>query len=97
MRRLIALLASLLAGPALAQTPPPAPPAPPVALMGAMPGAEDAFIKAIEDARQSYTNGINDMVRGIARPRRAEALCRAVPRGRVALGCPSRRAARPGS
>ena len=87
MRRLAVLALTLIAWPALAQIPapaaPPPPPAPPVALMGSQPAAEDAFIKSIEDARQSYTNGINDMVRGIARPRRAEALCKAVARGRV--------------
>lgn len=97
MRRL-ALIAALAAWPAFAQTPAPAltpPPGqspplsgpsaapPPATIMGAQPPAEDGFIKAIEDARQSYTSGINDMVRGIARPRRAETLCRVVPRGRI--------------
>ncbi len=61
----------------------PAPPAAPPASMGAQPAAEDAFIKAVEDGRQTYANGVNDMVRGVARPRRAEALCRGVPRGQV--------------
>lgn len=71
MRRLLLLL--FLATPltAHAQAPPPA------------STAEDAFIKAIDDARAAYAAGLNDLVRGAARPRRAEALCRAVPRGRM--------------
>lgn len=66
---------SLLAAPALAQAP--AAPAP------ATPSIEDQFIKAVDDARQTFSNGLNDMVRGVARPRRAEALCRLIPRGRM--------------
>ena len=70
---------SLLAVPCLAQAPAPAAaPATPVA-----PTIEDQFIKAVDDGRQTFSNGLNDMVRGVARPRRAEALCRLVPRGRM--------------
>ena len=67
----------------LGQAAPPPAAAPAPATMGTQPAAEDGFIKAVEEARQTYSNGVNDMVRGVARPRRAEALCRAVPRGRV--------------
>ncbi len=82
---LVAVLAALLPlAPAAAQTPPQA---------GAGAGAgstlvpnpptEDAFIKAVEDARSTYVGGLNDLVRGVARPRRAEAVCRILPRGRA--------------
>ncbi len=47
------------------------------------PPSEDAFVKAVEDARATYVTGLNDLVRGVARPRRAEALCRQLPKGRV--------------
>lgn len=47
------------------------------------PPAEDAFIKAVEDARATYVGGLNDLVRGVARPRRAEALCKVLPKARV--------------
>lgn len=79
MRRLLIVLL-LLPGVALAQAP--AAPAGP-ALISAPPAAEDNFVKAVDEARNTYIAGINDLVRGVARPRRAEALCRAVPRGRV--------------
>ena len=83
MRRLLSLLL-LLPGAALAQSPaPPPPPGPPPAVAGTQAAAEDAFVRAVEDARAAYDTGINDLVRGVARPRRAEAVCRAVPRGRV--------------
>jgi hypothetical protein len=47
------------------------------------PPAEDAFIKAVDDSRATYVGGLNDLVRGVARPRRAEALCRILPKGRI--------------
>lgn len=47
------------------------------------PASEDAFIKAVEDSRTAFIGGLNDMVRGVARPRRAEALCRVLPKGRA--------------
>ena len=77
MRRLLMLLI-FLPGVALAQGAAPAPP-----VMPTQAAAEDAFVKAVEDARTAYGSGINDLVRSVARPRRAEAVCRAVPRGRV--------------
>lgn len=73
MRRLLLLLLAALAAPVPARGQ--------AAVSG--PAAEDAFVKAIDDARTVYAAGLNDLVRGAARPRRAEALCRAVPRGRV--------------
>ena len=76
MRRLLFLLALLTLPHAAGAQPVPA-------LMTAQPPTQDAFVKAIDDARATYVSGINDMVRGVARPRRAEAVCRAVPRGRV--------------
>ena len=79
MRRLLLALL-LLPGAALAQA---APPRRRPVIAGTQSAAEDAFVKAVEDARTAYDTGINDLVRGVARPRRAEALCRAVPRGRV--------------
>ncbi len=86
MRRLVLILAAILAAPlAGAQTPLPAAPSPNAApaLMNAQPPTQDAFVKAVEEARTTFANGINDMVRGVARPRRAEAVCKAVPRGRI--------------
>lgn len=75
----------LLAAPAVAQAQAPAAPATPPTTSGsfATPAIEDQFIKAIDEARQTFSNGLNDMVRGVARPRRAEALCHLVPRGRM--------------
>lgn len=85
MRPLVLALAILLVlPPCIGQAQPAPQTAPPPAAIVATPSpAEDAFLKAVEDARSAYSTGINDMVRGVARPRRAEALCRAVPRGRV--------------
>ena len=74
------LLGATLATHGAAQTPAAPAATPP---LGAPPAAEDAFIKAIDEARQPFLTGLNEMVRGVARPRRAEALCRIVPRGRV--------------
>lgn len=67
--------------PALAPAPPLA--AAPATVTGAAPPAQEAFVKAVEEARQSFAGALNDMVRGVSRPRRAEALCRAVPRARM--------------
>ena len=75
MRRLLFMLLLL---PAIARAQAPSPP-----VMPPQAASEDAFIRAVEDARTAYDTGINDLVRSVARPRRAEALCRAVPRGRV--------------
>ena len=72
MRRLLLLLLLAAPTPTLAQSAPP-----PASTI------EDAFIKAVDDARATYAAGLNDLIRGAARPRRAEALCRAVPRGRM--------------
>ena len=89
MPRLLRCLASglVLAGaillPGLPRAQTSAPAATPPAVIGSQPGTEDAFLKAVEEGRQTFVNGVNDMVRGVARPRRAEALCRAVPRGQV--------------
>ncbi len=75
----------LAAWPAVAQAPAPAP----VPSAGASstlvpnPAVEDQFIKAVEEARATFTNGLNDLVRGVARPRRAEALCRVLPKARA--------------
>lgn len=77
MRRLLILLAFLAA-----PMPAPAQPTLPASTIPAST-TEDAFVKAVDDARATYAAGINDLVRGAARPRRAEALCRAVPRGRM--------------
>jgi hypothetical protein len=63
--------------------PAPAPAAAPTTMVGAAPPAQEAFVKAVDEARQSYAGALNDMVRGVARPRRAEALCRAVPKARL--------------
>ena len=76
-----ALAISMRGEAVFAQTAPNAAPVP--ASMGAQPAAEDAFLRAVEEGRQTFSNGVNDMVRGVARPKRAEALCRAVPRGRI--------------
>ena len=79
MRRLIVALAAIagLNGAALAQS------SAPDATLSPTPAVEEAFIKAVDDARATYTAGLNDLVRGVARPRRAEALCRVLPRGRI--------------
>ena len=78
------LLCLMLASPAAAQTAAPPATAPvPAAPLGAPTAAEEAFTKAVDEARQPFLTGLNEMVRGVARPRRAEALCRIVPRGRV--------------
>ncbi len=78
---LFAVLAALLPlAPGAAQMPPQAGAG---ATLVPNPPAEDAFIKAVEDARTTYVGGLNDLVRGVARPRRAEALCRILPRGRA--------------
>ncbi len=69
------LLLMLAAGPVAAQDP--------GAALSPAPAIEDAFIKAVEDGRATYLSGLNDLVRGVARPRRAEALCRVLPRGRI--------------
>ncbi len=74
------LVLPLLGGPVAAQAPAASSAAP---LLPPTPSGEDGFIKAVEDGRQTFNNGLNDMVRGVARPRRAEALCRMVPRGRM--------------
>lgn len=95
MRVFVIGMICVVAGPLAAQpAPPAAAPAAPAApssssagpapaVMGAPPPAQEAFVKAVDEARATYMAGINDMVRGIARPRRAEALCRALPRPRV--------------
>ena len=70
---LVALLLLATVGLAAAQVPDLAP----------APAAEDAFVRAVDDARATYLSGLNDLVRGVARPRRAEALCRVLPRGRI--------------
>lgn len=83
MRRLFSLIAAFaLAGPlpVWAQG---AAAGPAASTMPPASAAEDSFVKAVEDGRATYTAGLNDMVRGVARPRRAEAICRAVPRGAV--------------
>lgn len=53
------------------------------ATLAPTPASEEGFIRAVDDARATYTAGLNDLVRGVARPRRAEALCRMLPKGRV--------------
>lgn len=70
-------LVLVAAGPAMAQGPDG------TATMSPPPPIEDAFIKAVEDGRATYMSGLNDLVRGVARPRRAETLCRVLPRGRL--------------
>ncbi len=52
-------------------------------LVAAATDVQERFVRAVEEGRQAYTAGANDLARGAARPRRAEALCRIVPRGRV--------------
>jgi hypothetical protein len=82
----ILMLLALLAMPELARgqaAPAPAAPALAEGTIAPNPPVEDAFIKAVEDARATYVTGLNDLVRGVARPRRAEALCRILPKGRV--------------
>jgi len=66
-----------------ALAPVPAAPTSGPAAVAAQPAPEEAFLRAVEDGRQTFASGVNDMARGVARPRRAEALCRAVPRGRI--------------
>ena len=65
-----------LGGPVMAQGAAPLP-------VAASTDVQERFVRAVEEARQAYTGGVNDLARGAARPRRAEALCRIVPRGRV--------------
>ena len=78
------LLALLLpAAPGRAQTPSPAASPPDAGTLAPAPPAEDAFTKAVDDARAGYLSSLNDLARGVARPRRAEALCKALPRGRI--------------
>lgn len=81
------LVFAMLAGscPVAAQAPAPtlSPSAGSTATLLPNPAVEDQFIKAVEDARGTFTTGLNDLVRGVARPRRAEALCRVLPRARA--------------
>lgn len=83
------LVVAMLAGPwpVAAQAQAPAPTPTPSAGAGSTlvpnPAVEDQFIKAVEDARVTFTTGLNDLVRGVARPRRAEALCRVLPKARA--------------
>jgi hypothetical protein len=81
---LMMLVAAVLPHAVLGQASPAAPAASPAeGTIAPNPPVEDAFIKAVEEARATYVGGLNDLVRGVARPRRAEALCRVVPKGRV--------------
>jgi hypothetical protein len=80
------LLSAAMPQVARGQAAPPTGPAPAALAEGTLapnPPVEDAFVKAVEDARTTYVGGLNDLVRGVARPRRAEALCRVLPKGRV--------------
>ena len=72
------------APPQSSQSTAPSPQAPAAAPPEAMPAAERAVIDAVEQARQDYASGANDMQKGASRPTRARSICAAIPDRRAA-------------
>ena len=60
------------------------PPAPVEIAAPSMPDTETRFLAIIDQGRGDYASGPNDMAKGASRPRRARALCQALP-GQVAV------------